>query len=274
MKQESITIISKRMKKKIRIADILYIIKSEYLSLIHLIDGDILQTITPIYELKEMLGDDCIEVKKGCIVSVSAITNVKDKIYLCNGEAIEFTVRRRKAVRLEWREKQKLMIDEINGQNPPRTDEEYHKYYEICDKFPFAFTDIEMVFNEKRHVVDWIFRYGNEALAELEGVPLKEMIGSTFSSLFDNMDAKWLRCYERAALYEETMEIEEYSPEIDTNLRILCFPTFPGHCGCILHDMDRLRFMKSENWFGMAAAVQRSRDFRKMSFRQKYMSFY
>ena len=62
MKQEYITIISKRMKKKIRIADILYIIKSEYLSLIHLIDGDILQTITPIYELKEMLGDDCIEV--------------------------------------------------------------------------------------------------------------------------------------------------------------------------------------------------------------------
>lgn len=180
MKQESITIISKRMKKKIRIADILYIIKSEYLSLIHLIDGDILQTITPIYELKEMLGDDCIEVKKGCIVSVSAITNIKDKIYLCNGEAIDFTVRRRKAVRLKWREKQKLMIDEINGQNPPRTDEEYHKYYEICDKFPFAFTDIEMVFNEKRHAVDWIFRYGNEALAELEGVPLKEMIGSTF----------------------------------------------------------------------------------------------
>ena len=103
MKQESITIISKRMKKKIRIADILYIIKSEYLSLIHLIDGDILQTITPIYELKEMLGDDCIEVKKGCIVSVSAITNVKDKIYLCNGEAIDFTVRRRKAVRLEMK---------------------------------------------------------------------------------------------------------------------------------------------------------------------------
>lgn len=42
---------------------------------------------------------------------------------------------------------------------------------------------------------------------------MKEMIGSTFSSLFDNMDAKWLRCYERAALYGEKMEIEEYSPE-------------------------------------------------------------
>lgn len=79
MKQESITIISKRMKKKIRIADILYIIKSEYLSLIHLIDGDILQTITPIYELKEMLGDDCIEVKKGvlCRYPQSRISKIK-----------------------------------------------------------------------------------------------------------------------------------------------------------------------------------------------------
>ena len=63
MKQESITIISKRIKKKIRTADILYIIKSEYLSLLHLLDGEVLQTITPIYELKEMLGDGCIEVK-------------------------------------------------------------------------------------------------------------------------------------------------------------------------------------------------------------------
>lgn len=118
-----------------------------------------------------MLDDDCIEVKKGCIVSVSAITNIKDKIYLCNGEEIDFTVRRRKAVRLEW-----------------------------------------------------------------------------------------LRCYERAALYGEKMEIEEYSPEIDANLRILCFQTFPGHCGCILHDMDKLQSMKYENWFGMAETDKKNRN--------------
>ena len=33
---------------------------------------------------------------------------------------------------------------------------------------PFAFTDIEMIFNEDRHAVDWIFRYGNENLADLK----------------------------------------------------------------------------------------------------------
>ena len=42
------------------------------------------------------------------------------------------------------------------------------------------------------------------------------------------MDAKWLRVYERTALYGETLEITDYSPEIDTELKIVRFPTFPG----------------------------------------------
>ena len=40
------------------------------------------------------------------------------------------------------------------------------------------------------------------------------------------MDSKWLQSYERATLYGETLEIMDYSPEIDTNLKIICFPTF------------------------------------------------
>ena len=115
--------------------------------------------------------------------------------------------------------------------------------------------------NEDRHAVDWIFRYGNEKLTEVERVPLSGLIRNTFGSIFSNMDDKWLCTYERATLYGECLEIMAYSPEIDSELKIICFPTFLGHCGCILHDMDRLRFMKSKNWFGMAAAVQKSRDF-------------
>ena len=55
---------------------------------------------------------------------------------------------------------------------------------------PFAFTDIEMIFNEDRHAVDWIFRYGNEKLAEVERVPLSGLIGNSFGSIFSNMDDK------------------------------------------------------------------------------------
>ena len=135
----------------------------------------------------------------------------------------------------------------FESEKAPLTAEEYRKYYKICDALPFAFTDIEMVFNEEKKAVDWIFRYGNEALAALEKQPLDKMIGSSFSSLFSNMDAKWLHVYERATLYGETLEIIDYSPEIDTNLKIICFPTFPGHCGCILFNADKMKSISEEN---------------------------
>ena len=84
-------------------------------------------------------------------------------------------------------------------------------------------------------------RYGNPALAKLEKLPLHVLIGSAFGDLFYNMDSKWLESYERAALYGETLEVLDYSPEIDTNLKVICFQTFVGHCGCILFNVDEMK---------------------------------
>ena len=104
-----------------------------------------------------------------------------------------------------------------------------------------------MVFDEKSHAVDWIFRYGNPALAKLEKLPLEQLIGNSFGSLFSNMDAKWLNSYERVALYGEKLEIVDYSPEIDTYLKIICFPTFRGHCGCFLFDITEIEFARNSD---------------------------
>jgi len=112
---------------------------------------------------------------------------------------------------------------------------------------PFAFTDIEMIFNEDRHAVDWIFCYGNEKLAEVERVPLSGLIGNSFGNIFSNMDDKWLCTYERATLYGERLEIMAYSPEIDTELKIICFPTFSGHCGCMLFPLDEIHCAQKQD---------------------------
>ena len=58
------------------------------------------------------------------------------------------------------------------------------------------------------------------------------------------MDSKWLRSYEQTALYGEKLEIIDYSPEIDIYLKVICFPTFKGHCGCILFNIDEIKFIK------------------------------
>ena len=236
MQQEFVTVTFNRMKIVLPQADILYAVMSDDHCTIHMFDGTTYRCRMTMGELKKQLCGEFMEVKRGCIIAVSAIREITDMVLLCNGRTVPYTKRKKRALREELREKQKLMITEIDKKKQLLTQEDYHRYYKICDSLPFAFTDIEMVFNEERHAVDWVFRYGNGALAALEKMPLEKLIGSSFSELFSNMDAKWLHSYERAVLYGETLEIIDYSPEIDTNLKIICFPTFPGHCGCFLLD--------------------------------------
>ena len=169
---------------------------------------------------------------------VPLIHSVTDTVNLSNGESLSYPPQRKSQLRRLFASRQKLFIDSLSDEDTPATPEEYRAHYRCFEDAPFAFADIEMVFSDERYAVDWIFRYGNPALARLEKIPLKKLIGSAFGSLFANMDPKWLRAYEQAALYGKTLEIVSYSPEIDTNLKIICYPTFKGHCGCILFNLD------------------------------------
>lgn len=242
-----ITIVSNRKKIVLGISEILYILVSGKYTEIHISGGKIFRTRMTLHELEEKLGDSFIKVHRGCMVSAMAIHNITDSINLSNGEALEYTIRKKKWIIEQFHTKQKSIINSFARIGIPTTEEEYRQYYRSFDQLPFAFTDIEMIFNEESHAVDWIFRYGNPALAKLEKIPLERLIGSSFGSLFSNMDSRWLLSYERAALYGEILEIIDYSPEIDTYLKVICFPTFKGHCGCILFDVSEIEFTRSSS---------------------------
>lgn len=203
MQQEFITVTFNRTKIAIRCADILYVIMSDDHCTIHMFDGSVYRCRMTLKELKKQLDEGFMEVKRGCMIAVSAISDIGDKILLSNGEEICYTKRKKKALREELQKKQELMIAKISKKK----------------------------------------------------LPLDKIIGNSFSSLFSNMDAKWLHVYERATLYGETLEIMDYSPEIDTNLKIICFPTFPGHCGCILFNADQMKSISEENHLVRLAAV-------------------
>lgn len=243
--EKYITVISNRKKIVLNISSILYVIMIGKNAELHVSGGKIYETRRTLSELERQLGDSFIKVHRGCIVSAMAIHDITDNINLSNGESLEYTMRKKKQIIDEFHSKQKRMISSFIEENVPATEEEYRKYYSSFDHLPFAFADIEMIFDEERHAVDWIFRYGNPALARLEKKPLEQLIGNSFGSLFANMDSKWLRCYELATLYGETLEIMDYSPEIDTYLKVICFPTFKGHCGCILFNISEIKFTRS-----------------------------
>ena len=86
--------------------------------------------------------------------------------------------------------------------------------------------------------------------------PKEQLIDHSFGrSIFPNMDAKWLRSYERATLFGETLQIIDYSPEIDAYLEVICFPTFKGHCGCILFDISQIKFFRKTTDTEKALAI-------------------
>lgn len=242
-----ITIISNGKKIVLCISTILYVIMIKKVAEVHTSGGNIYKTRMTISQLEEKLGEGFIKANRGCLVSAMAIHDISDNINLNNGESLIYTIRKKNQIIEQLRSKQKSIISNFKKDGIPTTDEEYRKHYSSFDALPFAFADIEMVFNDERRAVDWIFKYGNPALAKLEKLPLERLIGSSFGSLFSNMDKKWLQSYERATLYGETLEIIDYSPEIDTYLKVICFPTFKGHCGCILFDISEIKFTKNSN---------------------------
>lgn len=246
-KSKFITIVSDRKKLVLDVSTILYVLMRGNNAEIHVSGGTIYNTRMTIREIEENLGDGFIKIHRGGIVSAMAIHNITDKINLSNGESLIYTQRKKNQIIEQFHSKRKRIINSFGREGTPVTYEEYRSHYDSFENMPFAFADIEMVFNEDMHAVDWIFRYGNPALAKLEKLPLDRLIGNSFGSLFSNMDSKWLRSYERAALYGENLEIMDYSPEIEDYLKVICFPTLKGHCGCILFKLSDIKFIKNSS---------------------------
>lgn len=247
--QEANTIIvmANREEVEIDIRTILYIFMQENIAEIHVSGGKIYRTRMTLETLEKLLGDGFVKIHRSYLVSVMAIHDVTDKIHLNNGETLNYVVRKKKEIVAELQRKKESIIKSFSDNAIPLTSEKYHAQYDSFDQLPIAFAVIEIVFDGDHNAADWIFRYGNQALAKLEKLPLEQILGSSFSSLFPNMDRKWLRSYERAALFGETLRIVDYSPEIDTYLDVICFPTGEGHCGCLMFDISQIEYARNAN---------------------------
>lgn len=242
MMKNSICIISEREKIEIPIKEIMYCISEGKIIEIHRISGNIIRTRTTISELEEMLGFGFIKIHRGCLVAAKAIHDIGSSIHLLNGETLSYTIRKKKQIRQEFSNCVSEIFSSHTCDDTPSDYEGYCEYYRGMENMPFAFTDIEMVFDSESHAIDWIFRYGNEALSKLEKISLDNLIGKRFGHLFKNMDKKWLIAYGRSARLGETLEFTDYSPEIGTYIKVICFPTFYMHCGCIMFNISDITF--------------------------------
>lgn len=105
-------------------------------------------------------------------------------IDLINGESLDYARRRKREIVEQVRIERQKIGQTLERNDAPTSREAYHRHYASFDHMSFAFTDIEMVFSEEHSAVDWIFRYGNRALAELEKLPLEQLIDHSLAASF------------------------------------------------------------------------------------------
>lgn len=211
-------------KKGISTSDVMYITRDGRKTVISLANGAKVETFNPIKGITELLPKDEFEcINKGIVISLKYISSVGKNEYIMK-DGVSF------AGRVRASKKKKADIARQSFEAAKNGWEEYA----VLDRMPLAFCIIELVFNEMGHGMDFIFRYCNREMENLEGKTIGEMIGKSFYEVFENGDKKWLVTYADVALNGIEKVIESYSPEIDANLRIYCFQPRPNYCACAL----------------------------------------
>ncbi len=208
-------------RKRIQISEIMYIIRENRKSVLHLANGDIFETFIPLKTLIETAPKNTFYlVNKGTALSPLYITKINKNIYTMS-DGTTFLGR------VHSNKNNNISLSELS------TDYFWDKF-NILDKLPMPFCVIELVFDSNGRGIDFIFKYCNKAMERLENKTLDQMINMSFYEVFENGDKKWLVTYADVALNGTSRIIESYSPEIGRNLKIYCFQPKQNFCACAL----------------------------------------
>lgn len=241
---ESITIISNRKHVTIPAKEIIYVAMKGRNSEVHLSNGAKYEARIPLELLEKQLGEGFVRVYRSTLVSVTAVHEVRKKIVLINGEQLDYPIRKRREISQSIAEGQKRIIGSLTD-GKAMTDDEMRQHYVSFESMPFAFADVEIAYNGVSSMTDWVFRYVNPTFAALWELTPEKMTGKPMSALFKDRDFQWQRNLNRSALFGDCLEMMALQADINEYLKMISFPTFKGHCGCILFRLTDIEFTNS-----------------------------
>ena len=222
-------------RKNIDIANILYLTRQNPHTKITFFDGKEILTAIPVKEIAIYLPDEeFVNITKGILLRKSQIVNISDDGLYTMTDGSVFQGRKRN-ISQHKQLRQALGLSKEQDENAEKIIPlELLEKCSILNDMPLAFCVIELVFDANGRGVDFVFRYCNEEMAVVEGIPVSEMLNNSFYEVFENGDKKWLVTYADVALNGTKVILHDYSPEIGKELTIYCFQPHPGYCACIL----------------------------------------
>ena len=222
-------------RKNIDISNILYLTRQNPLTKITFLDGKEILTAIPVKEIAIYLPDkEFVNITKGILLRKSQIVNISDDGLYAMTDGSVFQGRKRNISQHKQLRQALGLSKEQNEKTEKMIPLELLEKCSILNDMPLAFCVIELVFDANGRGVDFVFRYCNEEMAVVEGIPVSEMLNNSFYEVFENGDKKWLVTYAAVALNGKKVILHDYSPEIGKDLTIYCFQPHPGYCACIL----------------------------------------
>ena len=222
-------------RKNIDISNILYLTRQNPHTKITFFDGKEILTAIPVKEIAIYLPDkEFVNITKGILLRKSQIVNISgDGLYTMTDGSV-FQGRKRNISQHKQLRQALGLSKEQDEKAEKMISLELLEKCSILNDMPLAFCVIELVFDANGRGVDFVFRYCNEEMAVVEGIPVSEMLNNSFYEVFKNGDKKWLVIYADVALNGTKVILHDYSPEIGKDLSIYCFQPHPGYCACIL----------------------------------------
>ena len=222
-------------RKNIDISNILYLTRQNPLTKITFFDGKEILTAIPVKEIAIYLPDEeFVNITKGILLRKSQIVNISDDGLYTMTDGSVFQGRKRNISQHKQLRQALGLSKEQDEKAEKMIPLELLEKCSILNDMPLAFCVIELVFDANGRGVDFVFRYCNEEMAVVEGIPVSEMLNNSFYEVFKNGDKKWLVTYADVALNGTKVILHDYSPEIGKDLTIYCFQPHPGYCACIL----------------------------------------
>ena len=211
-------------------AGLCYLVREAQRTALYLMDGRRFDTAIPLKELAAALPPgQFASIQKGVVVALHQIVGITDDGVYTMTDGRRFQGRRRHPAEHK-RLRAALHSPTPATPLPPGLLEKCT----LLDRLPLAFCVIELVFDQHGHGVDFVFRYCNEQMAVVEGVPLAQMVNRSFYDVFPNGDKKWLVSCADVALNGTQRVMEEFGPIPGQQLRICCYQPAEGFCACLL----------------------------------------
>lgn len=217
-------------KANIKPSDILYFIREERQTVVHLVNGETVSTYIPMkYLLAAMPKGAFLNITKGVVIAAGEIARIDGAVYTMRSGQ-QFLGRRRGA----GEHKTNRTRLENRADAPGRVvADSLQLRFSGLDNSPLACCVIELVINGAGVGEDFVLRYCNEAFLKQEGFSYGDAIDRSFFELFPEAERKWLSMYNDVAIHGEEHVMRHTDAKTGDRITVYCYRPMSGYCAAI-----------------------------------------